>query len=962
MLLLTLLLLAGPTLTGRVTGPDGRSVPNATIRVIADGRAPSELSADGKGKYRLEITGKFQLEVRGPGYRTLRSSILELPGAGVYQVDLSLMPGDPSQVENVDLVVESPEEDLATRGEPGAIEALPKTDRLFGMRGGINVTGIAEGEGQRWIAASDVFASSSVSTFVTKSSDFSAELAATGELDAGLPAGQDAFHGSAYEFHRNDAFNARNYFDPPEFPIPPFKYNFFGGDANGTIDGRTYYYAQYWGLRIRQSVTRAATVPDPRWLDGDFSDLNVLLVDPETGIPFDNNQIPRERMHPEGLKLAQIFPMPSVAGAIQNYRGVGKIATAADSVGVRLDRRLTSSNEASIEYQFSRDTTSDPFNLLSGITNLPFFGVRDELQNHLLRITDTHVFSPDRIAQFRFSVRGLRQPRSLLASNSVAAPGPAVLITGLSNLGYAANTPQERRNRAFEWATDFSWQNGLGQTKVGGTIRYFPFQGSLDLYSRGQFQFTNGLSGHPFANLLLGYPANALRLEGDTSRNFSSTTSSLFIEHTWQPFRRLNVSTGLRYDYQTAFHEAKGLAANFNSVTGRMDVGGPLYNADKNNFGPRLGLAFIAADGVVVRAAYGVFYDTLAVGDSLFLLGLNPPFVQFVLKNNGDVLPQFTVSTAFDDTTVVTPPSIFAASRHLSNPYVQHWDASIEKEILRDLAVTVSYFGQKGTDLRRQRNLNQPTPGPAVTLDERRPFPAYRNIFQFETSASSIAHAGEVRVARNFRSGFGLSATYRLSKIIDDATLISMLPQDSNNLRAERGLADFDVRHRLGVSGSWNVPGLFGLEATRHWQLQVSGTIQSGMPLSAVLGTDVAGTGSPIVNRPDLVGDPHVDNPTPTRFFNPDAFRIPEAGTFGNSGRNVLTGPGQRNVDVALARSFRLSDSTRLQFRLDAYNAFNHPNFAEPPSLQNLADSPDFGALFIARSPRILQFGLKFFW
>jgi hypothetical protein len=282
--------------------------------------------------------------------------------------------------------------------------------------------------------------------------------------------------------------------------------------------------------------------------------------------------------------------------------------------------------------------------------------------------------------------------------------------------------------------------------------------------------------------------------------------------------------------------------------------------------------------------------------------------------------------------------------------------------MLRDLFVTVSYFGQKGTHLRRQRNLNQPTPGPAVTLDERRPFPGYQNIFQFETSASSIAHAGELRVARDFRSGLGVTATYRFSKAIDDATLISMLPQDSHNLRAERGLADFDVRHRLAFSGSWIIPGLPRLDVTRRWQLQVSGAIQSGMPLSAVLGTDVAGTGSPIVNRPDLVGDPRVSDPTPARFFNPDAFRTPEAGTFGNSGRNVITGPGLRNIDLGLTRSFRVSDASRLQFRFDAYNALNHPNFAEPPSLQNLADSPDFGALFIARSPRILQFGLKFLW
>jgi hypothetical protein len=189
-----------------------------------------------------------------------------------------------------------------------------------------------------------------------------------------------------------------------------------------------------------------------------------------------------------------------------------------------------------------------------------------------------------------------------------------------------------------------------------------------------------------------------------------------------------------------------------------------------------------------------------------------------------------------------------------------------------------------------------------------------------------------------------------------------MLPQDSRNLRGERGLADFDVRHRLVFSANWNLPGWSRYPITERWQLQASGTLQSGMPLSAVLGTDKSGTGSPIMNRPDLVGDPRIDNPTPSQFFNPAAFSIPEDGRFGTSGRNVITGPGTQNLDLALVRSFRASDASRLQFRLDAYNAFNHPNFVAPPSLQNLADVPDFGALFIARSPRILQIGLKFLW
>jgi hypothetical protein len=194
--------------------------------------------------------------------------------------------------------------------------------------------------------------------------------------------------------------------------------------------------------------------------------------------------------------------------------------------------------------------------------------------------------------------------------------------------------------------------------------------------------------------------------------------------------------------------------------------------------------------------------------------------------------------------------------------------------------------------------------------------------------------------------------------------LISILPQDSHNLRAERGLSDFHMKHRLVFSGTYNLPGLAGrrFAAIRGWQLQAVGTAQSGTPLSAIVSADISGTGSPIVNRPDLIRNPDISNPVPARFFDPGAFRIPSPGTFGNSGRNVIIGPGIWNVDTALSRMLRVSDSTRLQFRTDFYNVFNHPNFVAPPSMQNFVDSPDFGALFVARSPRIVQFGLKFLW
>jgi hypothetical protein len=960
------LLAASPVLSGRVVDSHGKAIADARVRVRSEDGQTRDAATDGHGNFHIEITGRSRLEIRHDGYRTVQSSIFSLSGAPaesdeIYEVDIPLTAGNPEEVETVDLQLEETTNREA-REDPNAREGLPKADRLFGLRGGVNVTNIREGSGQQWVAASgNVFTSSSMSSSVAGTSDFSAGLGDTGATDDSLPAGDSTFHGNVHYFARNDALNAKNFFDPPNAPIPPFKYNFFGANAGGTRHG-THLYSEYWGLRIHQSITRAATVPDPALLAGDFSSLASAIIDPATGFPFPGNRIPTDRFSAQGAALARLYPIPNVSGAtIQNYLAVGKLETAADAFGFRGDRRLSSNDEAFLEYKFNRDATDDPFNLLSGITNIPLFGVHDALQTHTLRLHNTRVYSPALIGETRFSFGYLSQPRAILGNPQAAVP--SILMTGYSDLGHAANLPQQRQSRSFELMNDLSWQHPSSVTKFGAVVRYLPFHGFLNLYNRGQYQFTDGIyTGNAIANLLLGFPTNALRLTGNTTRDFRTWTSSFYVQHEWQVLQLVSLNAGMRYDYQTPFHEANNLAANFDAATGQM-ITSPksLYQPDKNNFAPRVGIAWQPFGSMVARAGYGVFYDTLAVGDSLFLLGLNPPFVSFDVKNNGPVLPDFDLSTAFQNSAASVQPSIFSTSRQLPNPYLQQWSASIEFPVRQLFTVNAAYFGQKGTRLRRQVNVNQATSGDEGTLDDRRPFQGFKNIFQFETSASSIAHAAELRAQRRFRSGLGFTATYRFSKSIDDATLISILPQDSHNLHAERGLSDFNMKHRLIFSSTYSLPAnRFAL--TKGWQLQTVGTIQSGTPLSAIISADVSGTGSPIVNRPNLVGNPNISNPTALRFFNPGAFQIPAAGTFGNAGRNVIIGPGIANIDAAIVRSIRISDATRAQFRMDFYNVFNHPNFVAPPTMQNFADSADFGALFVARSPRIVQIGLKLLW
>src|SRR5437899_9701930 len=175
------------------------------------------------------------------------------------------------------------------------------------------------------------------------------------------------------------------------------------------------------------------------------------------------------------------------------------------------------------------------------------------------------------VHQVRFSVGYLTQPRTILRSDTGALP--AILMTGYSNLGHATNLPQERRNRSFELLNDISWQHSSSDTKFGSVIRYLPFHASLDLYSRGQYQFTSGNFSHnPLANLLLGLPTNALRLTGNTTRNFRTWTTSFYVQHNWRPQPRLSVNLGLRYDYQTAFRERDNLVSNFDDATGQFEA------------------------------------------------------------------------------------------------------------------------------------------------------------------------------------------------------------------------------------------------------------------------------------------------------------------------------------------------------------------------------------------------------
>ncbi len=329
------------------------------------------------------------------------------------------------------------------------------------------------------------------------------------------------------------------------------------------------------------------------------------------------------------------------------------------------------------------------------------------------------------------------------------------------------------------------------------------------------------------------------------------------------------------------------------------------------------------------------------------------------------------------------PDSALAIQRDLRTPYMQHWNANVQRQLGRSRILEVGYVGSKGTKLLSARDINQPLPSvlPPGLPFVPRPVAGFDDITLLESRASSTYHSLQARLQQRLDFGLALLASYTWSKSIDDASNFFTsagdpnFPQDSYNLRAERGRSNFDVRHRLSVSYSYDLPfgkgrayladrGLLS-SFLSGWQTFGIVTAQTGRPFTVALLQDLdnSGTGRSTLgfganDRPNLVRDPRLSTRTPDRWFDTSAFALPAPGTFGNAGRNILDGPGYHNVNASLVKNTALGERLNLQLRAEVFNLFNHPNFNLPDNFF-FPGSPTFGRITSARDPRHLQFGAK---
>ncbi len=546
---------------------------------------------------------------------------------------------------------------------------------------------------------------------------------------------------------------------------------------------------------------------------------------------------------------------------------------------------------------------------------------------------------------------------------------PAITVAGYSSIGDGSQLPIERNTTSYQISDGLSLVLGSHHVKLGGEVRHIRLNGFLDYFARGSLTFSGAITGSGIKDLLLGYPTFGIQATFDNPETLRTTAYNAYVQDDWKLVPTVTLNLGLRYEYNTPPVDPFNRMSAFDPATralvqvGTGGVSRSGIRPDRNNLAPRVGLAWKPLPNLVVRGGYGIYYDSgmLVVNSSLYF---NPPYfnVRAFFPTRTSLL---TLDDPFPTRGGITPPaSPNTLSPDLTTAYLQHWNFGVERQLGSATVVSLVYGGTKGTHLIRSRDLNQAAPGPA-DVDSRRPVPGYGGILFIESGANSTYHSLQASMDRRLSRRFSLLASYTVSKSIDDTSAFlasnaeKNFPQNSQNIRAERGLSSFDMRHRLTAAYVYLVPGRSWWN--RNFELRGITTVQSGQPFTPYLRFDNSNTGNIGgafgLDRPDLLKNPRLSNPTPERWFDTSAFAVPAPYHFGSAGRNVLIGPGLVNWDVALARRFTLREGVSLLLDAEVFNLFNHAQFDLP---QAYADEPTtFGRIFSAKAPRQIQFALR---
>jgi hypothetical protein len=1057
---------------GTIKDPSGAVVPGASVVATntATQRVHTVLTND-SGQFLLAQlpVGEYSISVSATGF-----SPLVLPGVSVHvgdrlQQDFSLTVGEQSTL----IVVEAGFSALQTESaeikdviQQEQVAAFPLKARQFldlamlsegvvrppgGTRGDamqqagalVNILGQRSGHNLYLVDGVSVtdqhFNNMVVSPSVDSIQEFNIEKTSyTPEfggksgavINVITKSGTNAFHGSLFEFVRNDIFDAKNFFDSPTAPIPPFRQNQFGGTFGGPIArNKTFFFLSYEGQRIRKSITQTFSVPTAEMRAGDFSGLpavyDPLTGDPGTGqrTPFAGNVVPASRLDPVALAMLENVPLPNLPGNSQNLRGTETQSVTTNQYSLRLDHQLAAGDHLYARASVFDARQFDPFG--SSILQeslLPGFG-RD-LRTHSVNavLGWTHAFAPTLLNETRFgwlSVSGGQSsPNS--GTDFAALSGLQGVTANPLDMGYpqfsfggqftAMGDPAAfvyRDNRSIELYDNVVWLRGSHTLKFGAYFYHFDFRPVNPNGARGIFAFTPrwtssssaAADGNAFADFLLGHPTTAQVGLGRAELDANTNWVHLYVQDGWQITPRFRFDIGLRYEFNQNMTDSQNRMAavdtlvpggrfviasdddgNISAPAGLLaaipipwitskDAGwnNSLLDTSYLRFAPRAGFAWNLPDKfkTVVRAGFGIYPNQAAYGIITNFAQNLPFFVVKTVNTSPAPAPTFSTQSMLTTNTLGTVGATNLDRRFLIE-YNEVWNLNLEHQVTPAMTIAAAYIGSRTVHADSATVLNVPAPG-AGPIALRRPIPQLSGITTIRWDGWADYQALTMKFTRRFARSLMFDVNWTWSHSIDDASdpgptaNEANLPQNVRDFRTEKADSSFDHRHRFVANFVWPLPVGAGTTGWARvlladWQASGAFVAQSGAPFTVNIASDQANIGSGPAQRPNISGDPNQGPKTPEEWFDTSVFSLPASFTFGDAPRNAVIGPGLVNLDLSLQKDFTLTESVRLQWRAEAYNLFNHPNFNIP---NRTAFTPNFGKISSAQDSRQFQYALK---
>ena len=1015
------------SIVGRVTDASKKPLPNADVVLVdeeTNRKRTAKTSANGEFAASLLPAGRYYFETSAAGYRQFSCVVVLLINQEIH-IEIPLLPE--KAVERVEVsgeagLLKTESATLSTVIQNREIRSLPldgrnvyeltllapglappaqgsagseRGDFTFNVNGAREdannylLDGVFNGDPKlNGFAVSPPVDAVREYEVLTNAYDASFGRNVGGQINVVLQSGSNQLHGTAYEFLRNAVLDGTNYFAPKD-TAPKDIRNQFGASLGGPIrKDRTFFFVDYEGLRIREGITQTTNVPTSLERIGDFSQSSLVPIDVLTGQPFPNSMIPKARMSPVALAIAALYPLPNRSTPGQNFVGSPTEKDRADHFDVRLDHNLSTSSDLSFHYSLGDGDLFEPYGAAGSSASVPGYGndVPRRVQNVML--SETHIFPPNllneaRLGFNRVSLQVNQQNQHNNLNQAVGLPTAwmnprdtglsQIVVSGFPTLGDEINNPQRTTSDVYEFTDNANWTRGSHLFKFGTDLQRLQQNAFADVESRGLLEFL-GFTGNALAEMLQDVPSFTALARLDNPQHLRTQSYNFYAQDSWRALPNLTLTLGLRYEYNTPAVDPRDRATIYDPSTqsivpvGKNGIPRAGYYPDKNDFAPRLGVAWTpdTARKWVIRCGYGIYYDRSALAPSQGLY-FSPPYFNLQVFVPSAQFPIFLENPFPSNYPGFIPTPAFTFQRNLRTPYMQQWNLSLERELGRSSVAELAYVGTKGTKLIANRDINQAKPSPQPVNP--RPVPQFADIDAYESRGNSNYHALQAKFTQRLHAGLSALASYTWSKSIDDASGFFSsagdpnFPQDSNNTRADRGLSSFDVRHRFTVAYSYDLPLPANKALLRGWQTNGVWTLQTGRPFTVTLlpGVDNSNTGIPsiqfgVVDRPNLVGNPHVSNPSADAWFNTSAFAMPPYGTFGNAGRNILTGPGFASVDVSAVKNTRIREGFTFQFRAEFFNLLNRPNFNLPDSFLG---SPAFGRVLSAGTPRRVQLGLK---